>query len=51
LAPEISKDTGHEEIIIPVANAEFEVSEKLSRIKVNAVYVLGDAFLKEKKMS
>jgi hypothetical protein len=51
LSPEISKDTGHEEIIIPVTNAEFDVSEKLSRIKVNAVYVLGDTFLKEKKMS
>jgi hypothetical protein len=51
LASEISKDTGHKEIIIPVANAQFEVSEKLSRIKVNAVYVLGDTFLKERKMN
>jgi len=51
LASEISKDTGHEEIIIPVTNAEFEMSEKLSTIKVNAVYVLGDTFLKERKMT
>jgi hypothetical protein len=48
LSPEHSKDTGLEEITIPVANAQFELSEKLSRIKVNAVYVLGDTFLKER---
>jgi Holliday junction resolvase-like predicted endonuclease len=51
LVHEISKDTGAEDIIVPLANAEFQLSDIASRIQVNALYVLSDSFLKEKKMS
>ena len=51
LGPPISKDAGVQNIIIPVENAVFLLSETASRIQVNATYVLSDSFLKEKKMS
>ena len=46
---EIAQETGVEKSIIPIKNLEFLTEEGQHKIKVNALYVLGDTFFTERK--
>jgi hypothetical protein len=50
LAPDISKETNVDQTIIPTKDLELSIIGPQPEIKVNALYVLGDLFFKERKM-